>query len=162
MRRGLFTPHCVTNLQPAGKIGRDAVITRFPVELALATLVTVSFATILYDAVSPMFGVRHSYLSLLGTDMPLQTIYHMTIHSVSLCLSLLLLAISSTAFLRDRRSGLLYLTGAFALILVREMTELGRLALFSAELTLLGSTIEVGHILDLVIVSLFSLGTLRR
>lgn len=97
--------------------------------------------------------------SLMGVDM--QLLLHLMLHLVSLCLSLLLVIVSSTAFLRNRRSRLLYVTAAFGGILMREAVSLQSVALGYGNLTLPGGHLEIGHLMDSVILAFFAIGTLK-
>jgi hypothetical protein len=71
------------------------------------------------------------------------------------------LAISLVAFVRDRRGRFLFLTGAFAGLAVKQIIGLGDAFWALGEFILPGTTIELGHLLDLIVILLLASGILR-
>ena len=87
--------------------------------------------------------------------------YHLTLHLLTLTLGCFLFAISVKAFIRDGRSRLALLSTAFALIAIREALNTFDLVLFSGQRIVPFTDIEVSHLIDFLIIALFSAGTLK-
>lgn len=87
--------------------------------------------------------------------------YHLTLHLLTLVLGSFLFAISVKAFIRDGRSRLALLGAAFALIAIREALNIFDLVLFSGQRVVPFTDIEVSHMIDFLIIALFSAGSLK-
>lgn len=91
----------------------------------------------------------------------LKVAYHLSLHAVALILGVYLMAISTRAFLRDGRTRVLLLGIAFSLIAIREAVDMTDLVLFHGQQVLPFTDIEVAHLIDFLIITLFSAGTLK-
>ena len=99
------------------------------------------------------------FLRLVESSVP--TLSHVILHAVGVGFSSVLLAISLVAFLRDHRTRFLFLTGAFAGLAIKQTIGLGDAFLTLGEFILPGTTLELGHFLDLIVILLLSFGILR-
>jgi len=103
-----------------------------------------------------------NYLQIAaGQTADFRFVYHLTLHLLTLILGSFLFAISVRAFIRDGRSRFALLSAAFALIAIREGLNIFDLILFSGQRIVPFTDIEVSHLIDFLIVALFSVGTLK-
>ena len=103
-----------------------------------------------------------NYLQIAaGQTADFRFAYHLTLHLLTLILGSFLFAISVRAFIRDGRSRLALLSAAFALIAIREALNIFDLILFSGQRIVPFTDIEVSHLIDFLIIALFSAGTLK-
>ncbi len=91
----------------------------------------------------------------------LKIAYHLSLHAIALILGVYLMAISTKAFLRDGRTRVLLLGVAFSLIAIREAVDITGLVLFHGQQVLPFTDIEVAHMIDFLIILLFSAGILK-
>jgi hypothetical protein len=128
-------------------------LSRTSFSVGLLTLTTILVSLVLFGQYRD-----DSFLQFMESSAP--TLSHVILHAVGLGLSSVLLAISLMAFLRDRRARFLSLTGAFAGLVIKQTIDLRDAFLALGEFILPGTTIELGHFLDLMVILLLAVGIL--
>ena len=89
------------------------------------------------------------------------TIYHIFLHIVSVIIAIFLGLVSILAYLRNRRSRLLFMTFAFFSLSVIETIYLFDVSSNMEDIVIQGVDIEISHIIFLVTLALFSIGIFR-
>jgi len=89
------------------------------------------------------------------------TIYHIFLHIASVIIAIFLGLVSILAYLRNRRSRLLFMTFAFFSLSVIEAIYLFDVSSNMEDIVIQGVDIEISHIIFLVTLALFSIGIFR-
>lgn len=89
------------------------------------------------------------------------TIYHIFLHIVSVIIAIFLGLVSILAYLRNRRSRLLFMTFAFFSLSVIEAMYLFDVSSNMEDIVIPGVDIEISHVIFLVTLALFSIGIFR-
>jgi len=89
------------------------------------------------------------------------TIYHIFLHIVSVIIAIFLGLVSILAYLRNRRTRLLFMTFAFFSLSVIEAMYLFDVSSNMEDIVIQGVDIEISHIIFLVTLALFSIGIFR-
>jgi hypothetical protein len=89
------------------------------------------------------------------------TIYHIFLHIASLIIAVFLGVVSIFAYLRNRRSRLLFMTFAFLSLSVIEAMYLFDVSSKTEDIVIPGVDIEISHVIFLVTLALFSIGIFR-
>ena len=89
------------------------------------------------------------------------TIYHIFLHIASVIIAIFLGVISILAYLRNRRSRLLFMTFAFFSLSVIEAMYLFDVSSNMEDIVIPGVDIEISHVIFLVTLALFSIGIFR-
>ena len=89
------------------------------------------------------------------------TIYHIFLHIASVIIAIFLGLVSILAYLRNRRSRLLFMTFAFFSLSVIETIYLFDVSSNMEDIVIQGVDIEISHIIFLVTLALFSIGIFR-
>jgi len=127
---------------------------RIPIFVGLLVLTTIVASLFIFSQ-----DRDDALLHLMETSAP--NLFHVILHAVGVGLSSVLLAISLVAFLRDRRGRLVSLTGAFVGLTIKQIIGLEDAFWALGEFILPGTTIELGHFLDLIVILLLASGILR-
>ena len=89
------------------------------------------------------------------------TIYHIFLHIASVIIAIFLGVVSILAYMRNRRSRLLFMTFAFFSLSVIEAIYLFDVSSNMEDIVIQGVDIEISHIIFLVTLALFSIGIFR-
>ena len=89
------------------------------------------------------------------------TIYHIFLHIASVIIAIFLAVVSILAYLRNRRSRLLFMTFAFFSLSVIEAMYLFHVSSNMEDLVIPGVDIEISHVIFLIMLSLFGIGIFR-
>jgi hypothetical protein len=89
------------------------------------------------------------------------TIYHIFLHIASVIIAIFLGLVSILAYLRNRRSRLLFMTFAFFSLSVIEAIYLFDVSSNMEDIVIQGVDIEISHVIFLVTLALFSIGIFR-
>lgn len=89
------------------------------------------------------------------------TIYHIFLHIASVIIAIFLGVVSMFAYLRNRRSRLLFMTFAFLSLSVIEAMYLFDVSSKTEDIVIPGVDIEISHVIFLVTLALFSIGIFR-
>jgi uncharacterized protein involved in response to NO len=89
------------------------------------------------------------------------TIYHIFLHIASVIIAIFLGLVSILAYMRNRRSRLLFMTFAFFSLSVIEAIYLFDVSSNMEDIVIQGVDIEISHIIFLVTLALFSIGIFR-
>jgi uncharacterized protein involved in response to NO len=89
------------------------------------------------------------------------TIYHIFLHIASVIIAIFLGVVSILAYLRNRRSRLLFMTFAFLSLSVIEAMYLFDVSSKTEDIVIPGVDIEISHVIFLVTLALFSIGIFR-
>lgn len=89
------------------------------------------------------------------------TIYHIFLHIASVIIAIFLGVVSIFAYLRNRRSRLLFMTFAFISLSVIEAMYLFDVSSKTEDIVIPGVDIEISHVIFLVTLALFSIGIFR-
>jgi hypothetical protein len=89
------------------------------------------------------------------------TIYHIFLHIASVIIAVFLGVVSIFAYLRNRRSRLLFMTFAFLSLSVIEAMYLFDVSSKTEDIVIPGVDIEISHVIFLVTLALFSIGIFR-
>ena len=89
------------------------------------------------------------------------TIYHIFLHIASVIIAIFLGLVSILAYLRNRRTRLLFMTFAFFSLSVIEAIYLFDVSSNMEDIVIQGVDIEISHIIFLVTLALFSIGIFR-
>src|SRR5215467_6396441 len=89
------------------------------------------------------------------------TIYHIFLHIASVIIAIFLGLVSILAYLRNRRSRLLFMIFAFFSLSVIEAIYLFDVSSNMEDIVIQGVDIEISHIIFLVTLALFSIGIFR-
>lgn len=89
------------------------------------------------------------------------TIYHIFLHIASVIIAIFLGLVSILAYMRNRRSRLLFMTFAFFSLSVIEAMYLFDVSSNMEDIVIPGVDIEISHVIFLVTLALFSIGIFR-
>jgi len=89
------------------------------------------------------------------------TIYHIFLHIASVIIAIFLGVVSILAYMRNRRSRLLFMTFAFFSLSVIEAMYLFDVSSKTGDIVIPGVDIEISHVIFLVTLALFSIGIFR-
>jgi len=117
-----------------------------PTLLAIITVVIITILTVL--VILPHMR-----------DTP--TIYHILLHVASIIIAVFLGVVSILAYIRNRRSRLLFMMFAFLSLLVIEAMYLFDVSSNIEDIVIPGVDIEVSHVIFLVTLTLFGIGVFR-
>ena len=89
------------------------------------------------------------------------TIYHIFLHIASVIIAIFLGLVSILAYLRNRRSRLLFMTFAFFSLSVIEAIYLFDVSSNMEDIVIQGVDIEISHVIFVVTLALFGIGIFR-
>ena len=89
------------------------------------------------------------------------TIYHIFLHIASVIIAIFLGVVSILAYMRNRRSRLLFMTFAFFSLSVIEAMYLFDVSSNMEDIIIPGVDIEISHVIFLIMLSLFGIGIFR-